>query len=218
MISSTLMMKIRKNLEQVELSVPWMNLDSAGLITVGCGTMLPSDSAAAEIPFFHKNAGKPATVAEIKAAWQQLHRGSAAQKTASSSKKFNAKHYEKETDLRISRSVVDLRRDHHIQADYQQLQAIYPEFDDFPEPAKLALFDMIYNVGPGQNKDRHHRASGLRKFVHLNAAVRKRDWATASKCCMRHGISFERNRATAKLFESCILDQSLASQHAQASL
>ena len=93
-------------------------------------------------------------------------------------------------------------RDDHIKADYVELKKIYLQFDSFPDDAKVALFDMIYNVGPGRNKTRLHRASGLRNFVGMNAAINAGKWSLAADRCMRHGIQAARNRRTAELFRS----------------
>jgi len=133
-----------------------------------------------------------------------LSSGSAAQKSAALKQKFGAKHYEKVTDLRITEATASQMRDDHLKTDYSLLQAIYPKFDTFPDAAKLALFDMIYNLGPGQGKTRHHRASGLRAYVGMNAAIARGDWAAAAQHCHRHGIPDARNSQTAALFKSCV--------------
>jgi GH24 family phage-related lysozyme (muramidase) len=202
MLSFTLRNAIRNDLDNWEGFYTWMYLDSVGLVTVGYGSMLPDAEAAKAIPFV-KIKGGAATPAEIKAAYDVVHSGAAAQKAALPRQKFGAKHYEKVTDLRITQATASKLRDAHVDADYRQLQLIYPQFDTFPDNAKLALFDMIYNVGAGHGKTRHHRASGLRAYVGMNAAIAQGDWSTAAQHCHRHGIPPERNRVTAELFKTC---------------
>lgn len=205
MINPLLMTKIRNDLDRWETPVLWMYLDSVGLVTVGCGTMLPDTTSAKKIKFFHDKTLLPATAAEIEAAWNKLHLGANAQKAAPPKKKFAALHYKKETDLRITIHTSSTLRDSHVEADYRQLKQIYPKFDEFPENAKLALFDMVYNLGPGKSKARHHRSTGLRHYILMNAAINKEDWESAALHCSRHGIPIERNRMTAALFRSCVV-------------
>lgn len=183
---------------------PWMYLDSVGLITVGYGTMLPDLGAATSITFAHVKGGAPASAVEIMAAHNLLHASSEAQKAAPPAKKYSAKHYEKVTDLRITLATASQLLDKHVDADYLQLQVIYPRFDSYPDNAKVVLFDMIYNLGAGHQKTRHHRAAGLRAFGLMNAAISRSDWATAAKYCLRHGIPPDRNKETASLFNSCV--------------
>jgi GH24 family phage-related lysozyme (muramidase) len=203
MIEFALRQRIRDDLDFWEQSIRWMYLDSQGLVTVGCGTMLPDAAAAKRVSFVHSRTWQAATAAEIEAAWNSLHSGAAAQKAAAPSKKFSSKHYEDKTDLRITDASAQALRDDHIEADYAELKKIYLKFDSFPDDAKVALFDMIYNVGPGRNKTRQHRATGLRNYVSMNAAIDAGNWSLAADRCIRHGIPPERNRNTANLFRKC---------------
>jgi len=203
MISQSLMTKIRDDLDRWETPVLWMYLDSEGYVTVGCGTMLPDGDSARNLPFFHEKTMQRASPADIEAAWKQLHSGAPAQKGAAAASKFSSRHYRSQTDLRITLAVSSSLRDRHVEADYQQLKLIYAGFDALPENAQLALFDMIYNVGAGHPKDRHHRATGLRRFALMNAAINKADWSAAAQYCSRHGIPDQRNQMTASLFSSC---------------
>jgi GH24 family phage-related lysozyme (muramidase) len=207
MIEFALMARIREDLNRFENLVSWMYLDSQGLVTVGCGTMLPDAAAAKRLSFRHDTSGKIATPAEIEAAWNSLHSGAAAQKAAAPNKKFTWRHYEDKTDLRITDSTAQALLDDHIKADYAELKKIYLKFDSFPDDAKVALFDMIYNVGPGRNKTRQHRASGLRAFNSMNAAINAGKWSLAADRCIRHGIPLQRNSNTADLFRKCAPSQ-----------
>jgi len=204
MISMTLREQIRNDLDTWEGYYAWLYLDSVGLVTIGYGAMLPNADVAAGIAFVHTKGGA-ATPAEIKAAYHTVQSGGAAQKAAAPKQKFGAKHYEKVTDLRITQATASRLRDTHVDADYQQLQNIYPLFDSFPDAAKIALFDMIYNLGPGHGKTRHHRATGLRAYAGMNAAIARSDWATAAQHCHRGGIPLKRNAATEALFKSCVV-------------
>lgn len=187
------MAAIRNDLDRWETPLLWMYLDSVGLVTVGCGTMLPDAASAAKIAFFHKANFAAASVEDITAAWNTLHAGAAGQKKAVPKDKFSARHYEAVTDLRITIATSDALRDAHILADYTQLRAQYSGFDELPDDARLALFDMIYNLGAG----------GLKRFGSLKDAITSGDWTSASLACVRHGIPAERNQMTSKLFQNC---------------
>ena len=200
MISPSLMTRIRSDLDDWEEPTPWMYLDSTGNITVGCGTMLPTLNSARVIPFYHDKTRVLATGQEIEAEWKSLSIGSAAQKAAPPTQKFAAGHYQKHSDLRITDETAWDLRDVHIEADYDTLRQIYDGFDDFPEDAQVALFDMIYNVGGGRAGSPHHRASGMQRFGLMNAAIADGDWIKASRHCHRGGIPDARNAETARLF------------------
>jgi hypothetical protein len=213
MIAPALFARIRADLDRWETPILWMYLDSEGLVTVGCGAMLPNAASASVIAFYNNKTRHSATPAEIIAAWTLLHTGASTQKAAAGHGKFSYKHYEKLTDIRITLDTSNQLRDAHISADYAQLQTIYyPGFDSFPDDVKLALFDMIYNLGAGRSKSRHHRANGLRGYMQMNAAISRGDWATASKTCLRHGIPMARNQMTAALFANCAKPATAAPQ------
>jgi GH24 family phage-related lysozyme (muramidase) len=202
MLSEHLMNRIRNHLAS-EGSTDWMYLDSEGYVTVGCGTMLSSAESAQKLPFVHKGTKKPATAAEIQAAWDLLAAGAEDQRDTAREDKFAAKHYESATDLRIDARTVSSLRDAYVRADYEALKKIYPNFEKFPENAKLALFDMIYNLGAGHKKTHHHRATGMMQYKFMNAAINQGHWLTASSHCLRHGIPNDRNMQTQALFRSC---------------
>lgn len=203
MISPSLRRRIQEDLNRWEGMIPWMYLDSEGLVTVGFGTQLGTANAAVEVNFQHDKDGALATQPDIIAAYNVVHAGSAAQKAALPAQKSTAQHYEKVTDLRIAPATASLLRDAHVDADYTQLKLIYPKFDGFPDDAKVALFDMIYNMGAGHGKSRHHRAIGLRSFATMNADINKGNWRDAAKRCHRRGIPEGRNQEVAQLFNNC---------------
>jgi GH24 family phage-related lysozyme (muramidase) len=217
MIEPTLMTRIRNDLDTWEHPVTWMYLDSVGIVTVGCGTALESESAAADLPFVHSKTLGPAGRDDIIAAWRDLHAAAATQKSAVPKQKHAARFYEAKSDLRITLQTASDLRDAHVLADYASLQRIYPDFDAFPEDAKLALFDMIYNLGAGRSGGRHRRATGLRQYGTMNAAITRGDWTGAASTCLRRGIPAERNAMTAALFRKCAMTdtrpRSAASAH-----
>lgn len=203
MLEPGLLMAVRADIDRWERPVAWMYLDSLGNVTVGAGLKLATPGQAGQLPFHHEGSGKSASPGEIGKVWKTLNTGAQKQKSAALSKKFSADHYSNDSDLRIDQTFFDGYRDQHINADYYELKKIYRSFDDFPENAKRALFDMIYNLGAGRIASGHHPASGLRRFSAMNAAIDAGRWEVAAKLSLRHGIPAERNRWTADLFRSC---------------
>ncbi len=204
MIPVSLKVQILADLAHWESFKPWMYLDSEGFVTVGYGTMLPDAESAVALPFFHEKSEKIASDDEKRAAWAAVHTGSHAQKLEVPKKKFGANHYKATTTLRLVKSAADAARDRHLENDFANLMHIYTGFDSFPDKAKLALFDMIYNIGAGREKNKYHKASGMRKYSSMNAAIANKDWIAAGDHCHRIQVSYERNQATKNLFYDCV--------------
>ena len=61
----------------------------------------------------------------------------------------------------------------------------FPEFDTYPETAKMGLLDMAYTTGVEGIKN---------KFPNLTLAVRYRDWNFAADQSNRLQISSQRNQ------------------------
>ncbi len=94
----------------------------------------------------------------------------------------------------VSNAEVDRLFNADLTVFYQYLVKIYPGFDSFPAPAKVSLFDMIYNVGPSKLEY---------KFPHFTRAIRARDWKTAAAECMRPQLNGDRNARTKARFLDC---------------
>ncbi|KQN46910.1 hypothetical protein ASE93_12425 [Serratia sp. Leaf50] len=72
-------------------------------------------------------------------------------------------------------------------SDQSALESLYSGYGDFPADAKVALHDMIYNLGLTNLKN---------EFPNFNAAINRRDWNTAAAESHRTGIQDARNDAT----------------------
>jgi GH24 family phage-related lysozyme (muramidase) len=73
------------------------------------------------------------------------------------------------------------------------LRGHMPGYDAMPEPVRLGLLDMTYNMGAGWLFD-------PAKFPMLKVALKQPDYLAASLQCSRHDIPAERNAAIAALF------------------
>jgi GH24 family phage-related lysozyme (muramidase) len=172
-------------LKEFEGCVPWMYRDTVGKITVGVGLMLPDTKAAEALPFLVGT--RAATPQEIAAEFARvdalpLGRASAFYKSPSS--------------LELTQQTIDAKLTAVLQGFEADLRTEFPHYDQLPDAVKLALLDMIYNLGP----------AGLFKgFPHLVAAVQTGAWAQAATCCTRRGPSPTRNAWTKEQFLSAVV-------------
>jgi GH24 family phage-related lysozyme (muramidase) len=163
-----------------------MYRDTIGKVTVGVGLMLPDVSAAQELPFILSS--RPATPEEIAEEFARvdalpLGRASSFYKTPGS--------------LELTQQTIDAKLTSVLRGFETDLRNQFPRYDLLPDAIKMALLDMIYNLGP----------TGLfHGFPHLVAAVEAGAWAKAAEDCMRRGPSAARNNWTRQQFLSAVVD------------
>ena len=172
-------------LKEFEGCVPWMYRDTIGKVTIGVGLMLPDAKAAQALPFVLGT--RAATPEEIAAEYARVDampigRASAFYKTA--------------TSLLLTQQTIDAKLTSVLTGFEADLRGQFPHYDTLPDGVKMALHDMIYNLGP----------AGLFKgFPHLIAAVQTRAWTQAAENCMRRGPNPARNNWTREQFLTAIV-------------
>ena len=150
------------NLIKYEGNIPHMYLDSKGYVTVGIGHLLSTVQNAQKLPFVDKD-GKKATSEQIAADYNMI---------AKQPKGHYAPNYRRFTKLHLKNDDILSGVNNHIKKFESNLTVNYPGFNAFPIEAKLALFDMGFNLG----------VKGLKtKFPNMNRAISKKDWLTAAK-------------------------------------
>jgi len=168
-------------LKEFEGCVSWMYLDTRGNVTVWVGFEVVSAAHACDLPFQIGEAS--AEHAAIAADWLRVK-----SKPAGELPQF----YRNSTSPELRQSDGDALLLLRWQQDEAALRAIYASYDALPDAAKLALHDMIFNLG----------ASALRhEYPHLHAAIEAADFPGAAAECTRHGISVERNLWTVQQFQ-----------------
>ncbi|MDE3103565.1 MAG: hypothetical protein KGK08_00175 [Acidobacteriota bacterium] len=167
-------------LKEFEGCIPWMYLDTVGKVTVGVGLMLPDADAAQALPF---HAG------DSPAGAQQIAQEFARVAAMPPGKAASA--YRVSNSLLLPQPAIDQHLSTVLQHFEAELKTRLPQYDHFPDPVKLALLDMAYNLGP---------AGLLHGFPHLIAAVEQGAWAQAAADCLRHGPSAARNAWTRQQF------------------
>lgn len=86
---------------------------------------------------------------------------------------------------------IDALTDNHIASFEKELKNVYSGFSTLPGEVKLALFDMIFNLGQTRLK---------RKFKKMNAAIAKKDWLTTANESNRPDVNGPRNKYVKDLF------------------
>jgi GH24 family phage-related lysozyme (muramidase) len=166
-----------------EGDIPFMYRDTAGWVTVGVGQMLPDVNAAKKY-LFETPLGEKATADDIETDYRRVHAmpiGLPAEKYRTQSSLLLAESYIQAVLLKkLKECDIALRRH-------------YLRYDTFPEPVKLALLDMIYNLGA---------AKLFGQFPSFEKAVNAQDWKTAADHSHRkhRGLTDNRNAWTRHQF------------------
>jgi GH24 family phage-related lysozyme (muramidase) len=172
-------------LKEFEGCVPWMYRDTVGKVTVGVGLMLPDARAAEALPFVL--GARAATPEEIAAEYARVDAMTLGRASA---------FYKIPVSLEVTQQTIDAKLKSVLEGFEADLRTQFPRYDALPDGVKMALLDMIYNLGP----------EGLFKgFPHLVAAVEAGAWAQAAEHCMRRGPSAARNAWTRQQFLSAVV-------------
>ncbi|HEX3373034.1 MAG TPA: hypothetical protein VHS13_02430 [Edaphobacter sp.] len=172
-------------LKEFEGCVPWMYRDTVGKVTVGVGLMLPDAKAAQTLPFVVGT--RPATPEEIAAEYARVDAMPIGRASA---------FYKTPTSLVLSQQTIDAKLTSVLAGLEADLRTQFPHYDTLPDAIKMALLDMIYNLGP----------AGLFKgFPHLVAAIQTGAWTQAAEHCTRRGPGPARNDWTREQFLSAVV-------------
>lgn len=164
-----------------------MYVDTAGNVTVGIGHMLPNAAAGYNLGFTKTH---------------HISRGHGdsedVEQTASHSDidaAFNAAKTHTYSNVHLSDQAMIADCVGIVERDRATLRNMYSDFDHFPQSAKTALHDMLYNLGEGKLKS---------EFPNFNAAVNRKDWPTAATESHRTGIGDSRNKDTHDQFTNAV--------------
>ena len=171
------------NLKNFEGSVPWMYLDTKGLVTVGVGQMLP-DATSAQSLAFVDSSGQPAAPDAILADFGRVSGLAPAHSPG---------FYRVPASLVLPPDAIDTLLMNRVTDFDSQLSGRFPAYASFPDRAKLGLLDMIYNLGG---------AKLFGTFHHFMSCVDNQDWQGAADNCHRMGPSQARNDWTKQQFQA----------------
>jgi hypothetical protein len=102
-----------------------------------------------------------------------------------------ASYYEQFTSLYLPQVDIDQLVTTHLRGDFKALLKLFPGFGNYPLSAQIALWDMIYNLGPPKLRS---------EFPRMRQAILDGDWEAAARESERGGISDERNQFVHDLF------------------
>ncbi|WP_238319684.1 glycoside hydrolase family protein [Pseudoalteromonas ruthenica] len=178
-VSGALKVSLYRNIERYEGRVEHMYLDTKGFATVGVGHLLSNVDEAKKLPFIVNATGQPATAAQIEEEFSRL-------KKMPYGKDYPASIYKSATKLHLSEQTMDAQIEKHIRQFESELKRIYgaDKFAAFPDNVKLALFDMIFNLGMTKLKN---------TFPNFNRYINAGDYKNAALESSRKDISEERN-------------------------
>jgi GH24 family phage-related lysozyme (muramidase) len=170
--------------DTLEGSVDHMYLDTEDNVTVGIGTLLATSDAAAALAFRRRDTDALATEGEVRAEFDLID-------GMLGSRERGAEYYRDFTSLYLAQGEINGLVIEHMRSDFDNLVGMFPYFGDFPLPAQIALWDMIYNLGP----------RGLQRgFPLMRQAIQNGDWQEAARQSHRQDISEERNEVVFDLF------------------
>ena len=163
-----------KQVKSFEGKVNHMYLDSSPNdknVTVGFGCLISSADVAKKYPFLIRKDKSKASDEDIVEDFNKVE-------TAESG--HEASYYKDFTKCILPENYMERLFFGRIHSFLRELRIIYKNYDKFPEPAKIALLEMIYALG----------AKKLQyMFKNFTAAVRKRDWVTVAKESQRKKIT-----------------------------
>jgi GH24 family phage-related lysozyme (muramidase) len=183
MLTATERQTLRSRLEKYEGKVSHMYLDSNGYVTVGVGHLVNSVAEAQKLAF-QTEKSMPASAAEIKSDYESVKK--------QSSNRL-ASFYKEYTKLVLPDAEIDKLTNQHIDSFEKELKLIYSGYDSLPSEVKMALLDLIFNVGMTRLKN---------NWPTFNAAINAKDWQKAADNSSRTPpISAERNNYVKDLLE-----------------
>ncbi len=175
------------HLEVFEGVVPWMYLDTRGYVTVGVGEMLATSDRAQSLGFLDTN-NQPVAPTAILADYTRV--------SALPPAKVAGFYRSSNSPILLHTAIDSLLMQHLIFFD-NQLSQKFANYSSFPDPAKLGLLDMIYNLG----------STGLfNGFPTFMGCVQRQDWPNAATQCQRNGPSPARNEWTKQQFLAAAAD------------
>lgn len=168
-----------------EGAIPWMYLDTRANVTVGCGMLIRDAGAASNLAFLYQ-AGGIADSSDVAADFNRVSKMAPGQS-------FGFYHTASSPVLSREFILTSLRT--RVLLDDGEMAQSFKGWPSFCDQAKLALLDMLFNLG----------GAGLfGKFPLLVGAVRSTDWASAANECHRRWISDERNEWTKNMFSLAV--------------
>ena len=190
---------LRQKLETYEGCVEHMYLDTKGFVTVGVGHLLSTLASAQALAFIVQKVSKTATKEQIKTDYDTVKK---------QTKGLLSSTYKKHTKLKLKKTDIDKLTNKHIDTFEGELKKVYgtDAFAAYPSEVRLALFDMIFNLGMTNLKS---------KFPTFNKYIKAKNWSEAAKESNRSDVSDARNKYVKDLLEKAAKDSATAASNSK---
>ncbi|PCK04478.1 MAG: hypothetical protein COA42_19155 [Alteromonadaceae bacterium] len=186
MLSEQLISNVIQATKLYEGEIPYMYLDSKGLVTVGVGFYLPTAENATSYQFNTRN-NTPASSEQIISDYEVV---------AAMQANMAASYYKRNNGLIMPTEEIDAQLRSKIGVFATELAGLYSDFYYFPDSVQEALFDMVFNLG----------ITNLRTtWPSFNAAVGEQNWQVAAEQSNRKApVSQARNEYVKNLLLSAV--------------
>lgn len=189
---------VLSDLRESEGDIEYPYGDSKGVITGGIGTNIDQEAVFLSLPWRIGTVdGRLATAAEINEGYRALKKEIDVQRQKAAAQnqptlRTKARHYESTTNLRLPAATSEQLATRDLTAFLRELNKKFPDFNRFPVSARVALMDMIYNIGGTKFT--------AAKWPSLFTAVSTRDWDRAAAESHRADVNAQRNAQTEAYF------------------
>lgn len=184
----------KANIKGHERDIPFPYVDTAFKITIGFGINIDQKKLFIALPWkIGSITGSDATKKQIEDGYASLHENAATH--AGKNGKFNvtANNQEGLSHLYLAEDARDKLFESAFTEFSNGLSEKFSDFNCFPPPAKVALMDMIYNLG----ETKFSRMN----WPNLFKSISQRDWNIAAEQCHRQDIPETRNTNTSDQFK-----------------
>jgi len=193
-LNSNVKSVVEKKLEEYEGRYNHMYLDSKAKVTVGIGHLIANKGAVISVTMYTEKNKMPHMVATMKQKQDEYDN------LFKQKKNYKASWYKQHTSLIMKDTDINIQRKNHIDTFYSELVSVYKktngfkdDFDNFPINVQKALFDMIFNLGQTNLRN---------KFIKFNDAIKQEKWKEAAKQSNRPDVNSIRNGYVKGLFNS----------------
>lgn len=178
--------------------------DTKDKVTIGYGQMIPDAETAEKLPLYLYSTNnkkiREAMPSEKREAFMRVKSYDAGRNA--SAEAYNPAHNQRLLNIHIDKPDMEWALEQRLREGERHLKRAFPEFESYPRPAQIALFDMEYNLGPTKFRpNRIDPKTGEEEgWPKLFDAINRRDWKQAAEQSHRRDIDDQRNQKAQNLF------------------
>jgi hypothetical protein len=163
----------------------YMYTDSLNYVTTGYGNKIDPESLATQLPWMRNSTGVLASPTEVDGEWNTVKNGGTPYRSTNAAKV---------TTLHLDADAITQLFNSKTAAFEASARKIFPNYDNLPADAQLAIMSMLWAEGPGP-------PGGLSSFTTLVNAVNKNppDFTTAAAQSHMQGSGIDKRNAADQL-------------------